>query len=415
MARLRGQRSFAHGALADRMAATPERALQMLMDLWPPVLAETRRQLEELQALAEADEPGLTLEPWDRLYYERRWREAQLGSAGDALAEYLALPALVQALFWSAQQGAGLSFEPLDVLGALPHPSAEAYEVRRGGDAVGVLVLDLFHRAGKGHGAHQQQWRAAERFQGRVLPISCISLNLAPPAAADAPVLLPWEYANVLFHEFGHALHMLCCRAPYPSLGSLNVPWDFIELPSLLHERWLARPELLQRFARHHESGAPLPPALLDGLRATLRRERIFSLQVDYLATAIVDLRMHLLADGRPGGADHDPIEIERATLAELGMPRACAPVMGMAQAMHCWSERYAAGLYVYLWGDLLAADAAECFEQAPGGWLDEAVARRWHDEVLSVGAGVDAAEAFRRFRGRDVDPGALLRRFGLA
>lgn len=412
MARLLGQPSFAHLVLADRMAATPERALQALMQAWTPVLADTEQQLQQLQALAEADHPGITLQPWDRLHYEERWRHQHLGFDSEALRPYLALPALVDALFWAAGRLQRLDFVALDATVPRLHEHVAVYEVRQDGQALGVLVLDLFHRSGKGHGAHQSQWRGAENFRGRVLPVSCVSLNLAPPDPGQ-PALLAWEYANVLFHEFGHALHMLCNQARYPSLGSLHVAWDFVELPALLHERWLCEPALMDRFLRHHQSGQPLPAALRQGLAASLQRERVFSLRVDYLCSAIVDLRMHLAADGRPGRSV-DPVAMERQIMAELGLPQACTPAMRLPQAMHCWSAHYAAGLYVYLWADILAADAAEAFSQAPDGWYDGGVARRWHDTVLSVGATVEAGEAFSRFRGRAADPTALMRRFGL-
>lgn len=413
-ARLLGHRSYAHLALSDRMARTPEAALALLERTWAPVMAATQGQLQAYQALADADPlrgPGIPLAPWDRLHYAEQLRRSRFGFDTEALRPYLGLDRLREALFWAAGRLHGLSFHALPDTVPRPAPDVAMFELRRDGQPHGVLVFDLFARPGKGHGSYQQQWRSAERFRGRVLPVSCITSNLPAPAAGE-PVLLAWEYANVLFHEFGHALHMLCNASAYPSLGPLNVPWDFVELPSLLNERWLADRELLQRFARHHATGQPVPAALLDALEASLAYDRIFSVNLDYLSCAIVEMKLHLLADGQ--APPPDVVRFENDTLARLGMPPAWDQIMRMPHNVHAMSDAYAAGLYVYLWADVLAADAAEAFAQAPGGWYDAELARRWHDTVLSAGARRPADEAYRAFRGRDPDPGALMRRFGL-
>jgi peptidyl-dipeptidase Dcp len=217
----------------------------------------------------------------------------------------------------------------------------------------------------------------------------------------------------VLFHEFGHALHMLLNHARYPSLGSLQVAWDLVELPSLLNEYWLRDRELLARFARHHATGEPMPGALIERLEAGLKYDRIFSVNLDYLGGAIVDMTLHLMADG--SGREIDAVAVERETLAELGMPDAWDLILRVTSSFHSFVGGYDAGLYSYLWSDLMAADAAEAFLASPGGLYDAKVAEAWRDKILTVGHTVPAAEAFRRFRGRDPDPVALMRRFGLA
>lgn len=409
-ARLLGHRSHAHAVLVDRMAGTPERAMAMLRRTWSTVLAATRRQVAELQATADAEGGGFTLAPWDRLHHAEKLRRQRYAVDTAQVMQYLPLDAMREAMFWSAGRVHGLAFRELQGLPVLD-PSIRVFEVRRGDDTVGLLYFDVFQRPGKMHGSHQHRVRAAEHFRGRVLPISNIVSGVpAPPPGR--PALLPWEYANVLFHEFGHALHMLLDDAGYPSLGSLHVAWDFVELPSLINEYWLRDRELLRRFARHHATGEPMPEDLLDRLDMSLKADRIFSVNLDYLGAAIVDLELHLLADG--SGREIDATAVERKTLAELGMPPCWDLILQVTHSVHSFAGGYHAGLYAYLWSDVMAADVAEAWLAAPGGLYDQAFARAWRESILSVGHAVPADAAFRQLMGRDPDPSALMRRFAL-
>jgi peptidyl-dipeptidase Dcp len=416
LARLMGHSSYAHLALADRMARTPEAALALLERTWQQVRPVALAQIADYQALADRDAgsaPVTPLAPWDRQFYAEQLRRERFGLDSDAVKAHLPLEAVLQAMFWAAGRVHGLHFEPLADAPRI-HPSVRVYEVSREGAPIGVLYFDLFNRPGKAHGSYQMQYREAEHFRGRVLPISVICSTLPAPPDGDPgqPVLLPWEYANVFFHEFGHALHMLHCDSAYASLGSQHVAWDFVELPSLMNERWLRDRELLARFARHPTTGEPMPPALIDRIEQGLKYDRIFSLNPDYLLPAIVDLRLHLLADG--SGRAIDPVQVENDTMAELGMPAAWDVVMRVTHNVHCFAGGYAAGLYSYLWADVMAADAVGTFERAPGGLYDAQTARAWIEQALSVGHRVPADQAFRNFAGREPDAAALYERFGL-
>jgi peptidyl-dipeptidase Dcp len=414
LARLMGYPSYAHFALADRMARTPETALTLLERTWRSVKPAAQAQLADYQAIADREGASIRLAPWDRQFYAEKLRRQRFGLDGDAVKAHLPLEAVLQAMFWAAGRVHGLGFKPL-ADAPLIHPSVRVYEVSRGDEPVGVLYFDLFNRPGKAHGSYQMQYREAESFRGRVLPIAAIYSTFPPPPnmAQGQPVLLPWEYANVFFHEFGHALHMLHCTSAYASLGSQHVAWDFVELPALINERWLRDRELLARFARHHITGDPMPDELIDCIEQGLKYDRIFSLNPDFLLPAIVDLRLHLLADG--SGAPIDPVLVEKDTLAELGMPDAWDLIMRVTHNFHIFIGAYAAGLYSYLWADVMAADAVETFERAAGGIYDATVSRTWIDQVLSVGHRVPADQAFRQFAGHDPDPMPLQRRFGLA
>jgi peptidyl-dipeptidase Dcp len=413
LAQLMGYPSYAHLALADRMAGTPETALGLLERTWASVKPRALAQIADYQALADREGAGIRLAPWDRQFYAEKLRRERFGLDGDAVKAHLPLDAMLQAMFWAAGRVHGLAFKAI-ADAPLIHPTVRAYEVSRGGKAIGVIYFDLFNRPGKAHGSYQTQYREAEHFRGRVLPISGVYSTFPPPPdmANGQAVLLPWEYANVFFHEFGHALHMLHCTSAYRSLGSQHVAWDFVELPALINERWLRERELLARFARHHVTGEPIAQDLIDRIEQGLQYDRIFSLNPDFLLPAIVDLRMHLRADG--SGQPIDPVQVENEALSELGMPEAWDLIMRVTHNFHVFIGAYAAGLYSYLWADVMAADAVETFERSPGGLYDKGTARRWIDQILSVGHRVPAAQAFRQFAGHDPDPAPLQRRFGL-
>jgi peptidyl-dipeptidase Dcp len=413
LARLLGFASYAHFALADRMAGDPSKALSLLERTWKNVKAKAQGQITDYQTIADREGKGIRLAPWDRQFYAEKLRRERFSLDSDEVKSYLPMEAVLQAMFWAAGRVHGLTFK---LIGDAPviHPSVKVYEISHlaDGELVGVLYFDLFNRPGKAHGSYQMQFREAENFKGRVLPISCLFSTFPQPPEGQ-PALLPWEYANVFFHEFGHALHMLHCKSSYRSLGSQHVAWDFVELPALINERWLRDPDLLSRFARHHLTDAPMPPELIKRIEEALHYDRIFSLNPDFLLPAIVDLRLHLMADG--SGEPIDAVQVESDTLTEFGMPEAWDLVMRVTHNFHIFIGAYAAGLYSYLWADVMAADALQTFEQSPEGIYDAQTSKNWINKILSVGHSVPADEAFRDFAGHDPEPSPLLRRFGLA
>jgi peptidyl-dipeptidase Dcp len=413
LARLLGFTSYAHFAMADRMAGNPDTALDLLKRTWQSVKARALSQVADYQAIADRESAGIRLAPWDRQFYAEKLRRERFNLDSDEVKAHLPLDGVLHAMFWAARRVHGLEFKQISDAPVI-HPTVRVYEVSRHATAevVGVIYFDLFNRPGKAHGSYQMQFREAENFQGRVLPISCVFSTFPQPPEGQ-PVLLPWEYANVFFHEFGHALHMLHCKAAYRSLGSEHVAWDFVELPALINERWLRDPELLARFARHHLTNEPMSPALIDRIEEAFQYERIFSLNPDFLLPAIVDLRLHLLADGT--GNPIDVVQVENEIIAEFGMPDAWDLVMRVTHNFHIFIGAYAAGLYSYLWSDVMAADAVQTFEKSPGGIYDAQTSKAWIDKILSVGHSVPANEAFRDFAGHDPEPWPLHRRFGLA
>jgi len=407
-ARIFGYPTYAHYATAPRMAGTPDVAWAMLERAWKLLLPVTREEIANLQRIADAENSGIVIEPWDKLYYAEKYRQLEFGLDSDAVRPYLALQNVLDGMMWAAGETYGLSFRELTDVPVVA-PEVRAYEVSRGKDTLGVLYIDVYQRKGKGPASWTAEYREAERGPAAILPIVTLHSNVVR-SSDGSPPLLSWEVANVLFHEFGHALHMLSNGAHYQALGSIHVPWDFVEVPSLLNERWLLDRAVLTRFARHYQTGEPMPEALIEKVERSLRHDRVFSVNLEFLATAMVDLRLHLLADGR----EIDAVEEEKKLLTDLGMPPAVTPVLRVSNAFHTFTEAYGAGVYTYLWSDAIAADIAEAFLSSPGGLYSPTVAERYRRTILEAGNTRPMREAFRDFRGHDPDPDALFRRFGL-
>jgi peptidyl-dipeptidase Dcp len=243
-------------------------------------------------------------------------------------------------------------------------------------------------------------------MNGPVTPIVSNNSNFVK-AGDGQPVLLSWDDAVTLFHEFGHALHGLCSNVTYRSQAGTSVPRDYVEFPSQLMEHWLDTPEVLGKYCLHHETGEPLPAELIAKIKQASKFNQGFA-TVEYLASALVDMKLH--TSDRPS---IDPDSFEREALAEIGMPEEIPMRHRTPHFLHIFSsDSYSAGYYSYLWSDALTADAAEAFEEA-GSFFDPSTAQKLYENVLSVGDTIDPADGFRAFRGRDVDTGALLRKRG--
>jgi peptidyl-dipeptidase Dcp len=401
-ARLLGYPSFAHWVAEGQMAKTPDAAMTLLRTVWAPALQRAREEIADIQAMAAQEGSNEPIEAWDYRYYAEKVRKAQYDLDDEEVKPYLQLDKLRDGMFWAAGELFGLRFARVSDL-PVYHPDVEVFEVTRDGARVGLWYFDLFARSGKGSGAWMSEYRTQQGLTG-LTPIVSNNANFiaAPPGQ---PVLISWTDAVTLFHEFGHGLHGLNSRATYRTLAGTNVVRDFVELPSQLNERWLATPELLSRFAVHYRTGEPMPAALTQKiLRAGAFRKGFDT--VEYLACAILDLEAHLSADEAL-----DARAFEREALARLGMPREIQMRHRLPHFSHIFSgEGYACGYYNYIWADVLTADAAEAFAQAPGGFYDRELGKRLLDDILSVGNTVEAGEAFRRFRGRDPEIEPLMR-----
>ena len=401
--RLQGYPTFAHRALEKQVAKTPEAAMALMMKIWPAAVARVKEEVTDMQAVARHEGSKIAIEPWDYRFYAEKVRKAKYNLDSGEVKEYLQLEKLREAMMWTAGKLYGFQFQQVSDV-PVYHPDVRVWEVKRNGKHIGLWYFDPYARPGKRSGAWMSDYRSQQRMDGEVTTIVSNTSNFVKGAPGE-PVLISWDDAETMFHEFGHALHGLASSVTYPSLSGTSVARDFVELPSQINEHWLSTPEVLNQFALHYKTGKAMPRDLL----AKIQRASTFNqgfITTEYLASALVDMKLHTMA--QPGNLDPD--KFERETLAALGMPKELPMRHRTPQFAHIFSsEGYAAGYYSYLWADALTADAWEAFAQRKGGW-DADVAGRFYDNVLSKGNTVDPAEAFRAFRGRDVDTNALMR-----
>jgi len=359
-----------------------------------------------MQAVADEGAARITIAPWDYRYYAEKVRKAKYDLDENAVVPYLQLEKLREGMFWVAWKIFGLRFSPVEGV-PVYHPDVVVYEVKDDAERlVGLWYFDPWARPYKQSGAWMNAYRDQERFDGEITTIVSNNSNFVK-AAPGEPVLIGWKDAETLFHEFGHALHGLKSDVRYPTVSGTSVARDFVEFPSQILEHWLSTPEVLTRFAVHHQTGQPVPPELVEKIVRAKTFNQGFD-TVEYAASALVDMKLHLA-----GAVPIDPDAFERLTLKALGMPEEIVMRHRTPQFSHIFaSDGYSAGYYSYLWSDTLTADAWEAFTSA-GGPYDPALAKRLRDCVFSVGNTVDPTEAYRAFRGRDAGIEALMRKRG--
>ena len=400
-ARLLGYGSFAAFKLEPEMARTPEAVQALLMQVWAPAKARAEADAEVLTAMLRGDGINGALEPWDWCYYSEKRRLAEHDLDEAALKPYLALEAMIGAAFDCAARLFGLEFEPLEV--PLYHPDARAWEVTRGGRHLAVFIGDYLARGSKRSGAWCSTFRDQRRLGGEVRPVVVNVCNFAK----GEPTLLSYDDARTLFHEFGHALHQMLSDLTYGFISGTSVARDFVELPSQLYEHWLEVPEVLAKHARHFESGAAMPQAMLQRLLAAQTYDMGFS-TVEYVASALVDLAFH------QGGAVPDPMAKQAEMLAGLGMPHAIRMRHATPHFAHVFAgDGYSSGYYSYMWSEVMDADAFAAFEEA-GDPFDAGVAAKLERFILSAGGSQDAEALYMAFRGRMPGVEALLMGRGL-
>ena len=394
-AKLLGFPTHAHWQLSDAMARNPENAMELMEKVWKPALERVQEEVEDMEAVAAELGEKITIEPWDYRYYAEKVRKKKYDLDATELKPYLQLEKLLEAQFWVAEEMYGLSFKEVSGLPVF-HKDVRVFEVTDPkGKHVGYWYFDPYAREGKRSGAWMSEYRTQEAFEKTVSPIVSNNSNYIKGKPGE-PVLISWEDAETMFHEFGHALHGLLSRVKYPTLAGTNVSRDFVEFPSQINEHWLATPEVLNRFALHYKTGEPMPADLIEKLKKADTFNQGFS-TVEYLASALIDMKLHLA-----GEQEIDPRTFEKETLAELGMPSSIVMRHRIPQFAHVFSgDYYSAGYYSYLWSEVLDQDAWNAFKET-GSPYNKDVASRFVEHVLSAGNTREPADAYREFRGKE-------------
>ena len=400
-AHLLGYASFADFKLEPEMAKTPAAVRDLLMRVWAPAKAKALEDAAVLEARLRADGVAGPLEPWDWRYYSEARRMAEHDLDEAVLKPYFGLEAMLAACFDCANRLFGLEFRALDI--PLYHPDARAWEVTRGGAHIAVFIGDYFARGSKRSGAWCSAMRSQRKLGGDQRPVV---VNICNFAKGD-PALLSYDDARTLFHEFGHALHQMLSDVTYGFISGTSVARDFVELPSQLYEHWLEVPEVLEKHARHVETGAAMPAELIARLLAAGTYDQAFS-TVEFISSAMVDLAFH------EGAAPADPMQKQAEVLEALGMPAAIRMRHATPHFAHVFSgDGYSSGYYSYMWSEVMDADAFAAFEEA-GDAFDPATAARLEEFILSAGGSEPPDVLYTKFRGRMPGVEPLLKGRGL-
>ena len=406
-AKLLGYATHAHWRLENAMAKTPERAMALMEEVWGPAVARVREEVADMQALADKTGAKKKIQPWDYRFYAEKVRKAKYDLDEGEVKQYLQLEKLREGMFWVAGELFGFTFTPVTDV-PVYHPDVRVWEVKdkASGKHVGLWYFDPYARPGKRSGAWMNAYRNQERFKGEVTTIVSNNANFVKPKDGEA-VLISWEDARTLFHEFGHALHGLSSNVNYPTLAGTHVARDYVEFPSQLLEHWVSTSEVLGKYALHYKTGAPMPKELAAKIEKAATFNQGFK-TVEYLSAALVDMKLHLA-----GAKEIEPDAFEKETLKSLGMPAEIVMRHRTPQFSHVFAgDGYSAGYYSYLWADTLTADAFNAFTEGKGPY-DPAVAQRLRKSVFSVGDTVDPADAYRAFRGKDPGTDALMKKRG--
>ena len=400
---LLGYVNFAEFRLSDMMAGSPANVADLTTKVWDAGLKQSAVERDRLQVEASDDGLNGKIEAWDWAYYAERVRRAEYAIDATEVKPYFVFENIQRAAFDTAGKLFGLSFAPRSDLASY-HPDAVTYDVQQHGAHVGLFISDPFARAEKRSGAWMSSYRDQESLDGPITPIIVNNNNFAK----SSPALLSFDDAETLFHEFGHALHGLLSQVRYPSQSGTSVRRDFVEFPSQIFEHWFSAPEVLREYARHHETGEPIPEALIEKLLAARNFNQGFG-TVEYTASAILDMALHTHPD--PGSLD--VAAFEKETLATLGMPSEIGPRHRPPHFQHLFAGGgYAAGYYSYLWAEVLDADGFQAFE-AKGNIFDPEIAAKLL-VVLSSGDTRDPMELYQEFRGGMPKTTALMRNRGL-
>ncbi|GAB2677753.1 M3 family metallopeptidase [Aliiglaciecola aliphaticivorans] len=402
---LLGYDNYSQWRLEDRMAKTPENAMDLMQKVWPAAIARVDEEVKDMQAVADAENANITIEPWDYRFYAEKVRKQKYDLDSDQVKQYLQLDKLREAMFYVAGRLFNFKFTPIEE-GKVPvfHPDVKVWEVTdlTSGEHIGLWYLDPFARTGKRSGAWATTYRSYTTFDGKKTVLSSNNSNFVKGPEGE-PTLISWDDAETYFHEFGHALHFLSAKVAYPT--SHSGVRDYTEFQSQLLERWLITDEVINNYLVHYKTGEPIPQELVAKIKKASTFNEGFK-TTEYMASAIMDLLYHTTDP-----AAIDPQKFEQEQLVKMGMPEEMVMRHRSTQFGHIFSsEGYASSYYGYMWAEVLTSDAAEAFAEAPGGFYDKELSEKLVKHLFAIRNAMDPAEAYRLFRGRDANVEALMR-----
>lgn len=406
-ANLLGYPTHAHYVLEEAMAENPDNVYNLLNDLWKPALAKAKTEAYDIKKEIEASGESFDPEPYDWRYYTEKIRQNRYAIDEAELKPYFSLENVTQGAFDVANKLFGLSFKRLDGV-PVYHEEVEVYEVfDQDGSHLGLLYADFFPRASKRGGAWMTSYRKQETENGaRIAPIISIVCNFTKPVG-DQPALLTFDEANTLFHEFGHALHGLMSNVTYRSLSGTSVSRDFVELPSQIMENWAGHSDVLKMYAKHYETGEPIPDELIQKLEDAGTFNQGFA-TLEYLASSFVDMDYHTRTTPVNESAD----TFEANSLGKIGMISEIIPRHRSTHFTHIFAGGYSAGYYSYIWAEVLDADAFAAFKET--SLFDRATADAFRKNILERGGTEKPSVLYQKFRGKDPDPIHLMNNRGL-
>jgi len=407
-AKLLGFKNYSAYALDNQMAKTPENAIKLLTDLVPASVARARSEIADMQKLIDSEKGGFKLAPWDYQYYAEQVRKARYALDESQLKPYFEINNVLQnGLFFAANKLYGLTFkERKDI--PVYHPDVRVFEVfDQDGKHLSLFYTDYWKRDEKGGGAWMDSFVDQNAVAG-TQPVVFNVANFTKPAAGQ-PALISFSDVTTMFHEFGHALHGMFSNVQYPSISGTNTPRDFVEFPSQFNEKWALEPAVFANYAKHYQTGAPMPADLV----AKIKNARTFNQgfgTTEYLAASLLDIAWHTISPGTP---QQDVDQFETAALARfnIGLPE-IPPRYRTTYFSHIWPGGYASSYYAYLWSEVLADDAGAWFDE--NGGMTRANGQKFRDMVLSRGSTQEHAVLYRNFRGHDPDVKFLIQARGL-
>lgn len=407
-AQILGFKNHAHFVLAERMAKDPETVVEFLNKLLRASKSTAQKELQELRDFAKDFDSQSDLQPWDFGYYSEKLKEKKYSFNEEDLRPYFQLEKVIEGVFEHARKLYGLTFKENPKIETY-HPEVKAYEIYEESNKryMGLFYADFFPRETKKGGAWMTQFREQGYSFGNVRrPHVSIVCNFTKPTPTK-PSLLSFDEVRTLFHEFGHALHGMLSECTYRSIAGTNVYWDFVELPSQIMENWATEKEGLDLFARHYQTNEPIPAQLLERLQRAQKFQAGW-LSLRQLQFAILDMNWHTQNPAQI--TDVDSFEAQATSETRLlpkipGMNSSCS-------FSHIFAGGYSAGYYSYKWAEVLDADAFEYFKEK--GLFNKEVANNFKNFILSRGDSEHPMELYKKFRGREPDPNALLRRDGL-